>query len=98
MPPPPPPSQVTLSHPTGLTADAVTDADGAFELAVANAASPAVLAGGLLRLDAASEGCVDSATGLAPPISMGALVPKYEKGKRREKGEEKRDGGKEAFF
>jgi len=63
------------------------------------------LAGSLLRLDRESDGegssCVDNAVGLAPPVSLGALVPIYDKGKcfkesEKEKTTKQRRGNKEA--
>lgn len=78
-PPLPAAAQVTLTGPGSLAADAVTDAAGEFELKVSGAPSPAALAGGLLQLDKESESCRDAGTGAAPPVSLGALVPKYDK-------------------
>ena len=48
------------------------------------ASSLNALSGSLLRLERGGEGadCLDTAVGLPPPISLGALVPLYEKGKK----------------
>jgi hypothetical protein len=46
---------------------------------VAGAASPAALAGGLVRVEREGAGCADAGTGAPPPVSLGALVPKYDK-------------------
>ena len=75
-PPPPPPPQ------------------GYFELDVPEAPSLSALSGSLLRLDrgggdgegGGGGGCVDTAVGLPPPISLGALVPIFEKGGLEESG------------
>ena len=74
-------------------ASAVTDEQGYFELDIAGVSSPSVLSGSLLRLDRGGGGggdggdgggddCQDTAVGLPPPISLGALVPIHEKGNR----------------
>ena len=95
LPPPPlpPPPQVQLSG-GPREASATTDDQGYFELDVPEAPSLSALSGSLLRLDrgggdgegGGGGGCVDTAVGLPPPISLGALVPIFEKGGLEESG------------
>ena len=78
--PPPHIPQVQLSS-GPHKASATTCGQGYFELDVPDAPSLSALSGSLLRLDRESDGnCLDTAVGLAPPISLGALVPVFEKG------------------
>ena len=92
-PPRPPPPQVQLSG-GPREASATTDDQGYFELDVPEAPSLSALSGSLLRLDrgggdgegGGGGGCVDTAVGLPPPISLGALVPIFEKGGLEESG------------
>lgn len=83
--PPPATPQVQLSG-GAHKASAITDDQGYFELDVAGVSSPSALSGSLLRLDRGGKDgdgdgeCLDTAVGLPPPVSLGALVPIYEKG------------------